>query len=170
MRHALRVMCMGAYSDQIAELGVHRVASLVLGELGWKFRRKHESDYGIDAEIESVHNGRPAGKAAALQIKSGRSYFTEEGPGGGWVLRGPKRHPLYWLEYQMPVLVVLLDPSRAAHTGRTLIRVPWSSRLTPTRSTYQPRKCSTFPPSIKSSGSPSNGRRSAATNGPALGT
>jgi len=85
------------------------VARLVLEELGWIFREQHESDRGIDAIVETVVDGRPTGRLIALQIKSGSSYFAEVCPGGGWVMRGPKRHRAYWLKHQLPVLVVLFD-------------------------------------------------------------
>jgi hypothetical protein len=100
---------MGADSDQIARIGVHSVATVVLGKLGWIFREQYESDHGIDAIIETAVGGRPTGKLVALQIKAGPSYFAEDSPVGGWTMRGPKRHLNYWLEYQLPVLVVLFD-------------------------------------------------------------
>lgn len=106
----LELTSMGADSDQVARIGVHGVASLVLGNLGWKFREQYESDYGIDAIIETAVNGRPTGRQIALQIKSGPSYFAEESPVGVWVMRGKsKAHLNYWMEHQLPVLVVLFD-------------------------------------------------------------
>ena len=86
---------MGTDSDQIARIGVHGVATLVLRNLGWIFREQHESDNGIDAIVESAVDGRPTGRLIALQIKSGSSYFAVDSPVGGWVLRGEKRHLTY---------------------------------------------------------------------------
>jgi uncharacterized protein DUF4365/uncharacterized protein DUF2399 len=100
----------GTDSDLIARIGVHGVAALFLGKLGWIFREQHESDHGIDAIVEIAVDGRPTGKLIAIQIKSGSSYFAEDNPGSGWIMRGPKRHLNYWLEYQLPVLVVLFNP------------------------------------------------------------
>ena len=97
-------------SDRMGRLGVHGVAMLVHRDLGWKFREQFESDYAIDAVVESAVDGRPTGRVVALQIKSGKSYFSEAAPGGGWFMRGPKWHMNRWLEFQMPVLVVLFDP------------------------------------------------------------
>ena len=88
---------------------MHGVATLVLKNLEWIFREQHESDYGIDATVETAIGGRPTGRLVALQIRSGPSYFTQDSPVGGWVMRGPKRHLAYWLEHQLPVLVVLFD-------------------------------------------------------------
>lgn len=99
----------GAHTDQTARIGVHGVATLVLGKLGWIFREQYESDHGIDAIIETAVGGRPTGKLIALQIKAGPSYFAEDNSVDGWVMRGPKRHLNYWLDHQLPVLVVLFD-------------------------------------------------------------
>lgn len=96
-------------ADRTGRLGVHGIATLIHKELGWIFREQHESDHGIDALVETVVAGRPAGRLVALQIKSGRSWFKEPCQ-GGWVLRGPKRNLSYWLKHQLPVLVVLFDP------------------------------------------------------------
>lgn len=44
---------------------------------GWLFREQYLHDYGIDAQVEIVINGVPTGKLIAIQIKSGKSYFSE---------------------------------------------------------------------------------------------
>jgi Domain of unknown function (DUF4365) len=101
---------MGAAADRIERIGVHGVATLIIDALGWKFREQHESDWDIDAIVEVAVDDVPTGRLIALQIKSGQSYFDEVSPSADWVLRGPKRHLSYWLEHQLPVLVVLFDP------------------------------------------------------------
>jgi hypothetical protein len=103
-----------ANADGTGRLGVHGVATLIHKELGWIFREQHESDHGIDALVETVVAGQPTGRLIALQIKSGPSWFRETFQGGGWILRGPRRNLSYWLNHQLPVLVVLFDP----HTSR----------------------------------------------------
>lgn len=87
---------------------------LIHKEFGWVFREQHESDHGIDALVETAVAGRPEGRLVALQIKSGASWFNEQRKGVGWIFRGPKRNFSYWLNYQLPVLVILFDP----RTGR----------------------------------------------------
>ncbi|MFC7591246.1 DUF4365 domain-containing protein [Nonomuraea antimicrobica] len=91
-------------------IGVHGVAMLVVEALGWKFREQHESDQGIDAIIEIASQGRGTGRLVALQIKSGPSCFRERNSSNAWIFRGPKRHLTLWLEYQLPVLVILFNP------------------------------------------------------------
>jgi len=106
----------GIDSDRTARIGVHGVASLIVDDFGWKFRELHESDYGIDVLVEVAIGGRPTGRLVGLQIRSGPSYFAEESRECGWVIRGPKRHLNYWLEYQLPVLIILFDTrARRAH-------------------------------------------------------
>jgi len=70
---------MGAESDRVGRLGVHGVALLVVGALGWKFREQRESDWGIDAIIEIAEDDRPIGRLIALQIKSGESRLSQMG-------------------------------------------------------------------------------------------
>jgi hypothetical protein len=105
---------MGAASDRVGRLGVHGVALLVVGALGWKFREQHESDWGIDAIIEIAEDDRPIGRLIALQIKSGESRLSQMNRNGRWTMYGEKHHLSRWLEYQIPVLVVLYDPASQA--------------------------------------------------------
>jgi len=73
------------------------------------FREQSVSDFGIDAHIEIVDEGRNVtGKLVALQIKSGPSWFREEAT-DEYVYRGDKEHLSYWLEHSLPVLIVLCD-------------------------------------------------------------
>jgi hypothetical protein len=105
---------MGAESDRVGRLGVHGVALLVVGALGWKFREQHESDWGIDAIIEIAEDDRPIGRLIALQVKSGESRLSQMNRNGQWTMYGEKHHLSRWLEYQIPVLVVLYDPASQA--------------------------------------------------------
>lgn len=119
----------GIDSDRTARIGVHNVAALIVEDFGWKFHELYESDYGIDAFAEVAVGGRPTGRLVGLQIRSGPSYFTEESRGHGWIIRGPKRHLNYWLEYQLPVLIVLFD-MRARRAHWVHVR-PESAKFTP---------------------------------------
>jgi Domain of unknown function (DUF4365)/Protein of unknown function C-terminus (DUF2399) len=125
---------MGAASDRIGRLGVHGVALLVVGDLRWKFREQHESDWGIDATMEIAENDIPTGRRIALQIKSGGSRLSELNHMGRWTMRGEKHHLSRWLEDQLPVLVVLYDPgTRTAYwqhvTADTAERTPGGFRI-----------------------------------------
>lgn len=97
-------------SNRVERLGVYGVASEIT-KLGWIFRELAESDVGVDAQVEIVIDERPTGQLIALQIKSGPAYFKEPAAGSGWVVRGKKRHLAYWLDHQLPVLLVLHDPN-----------------------------------------------------------
>ncbi|SCL20215.1 Protein of unknown function C-terminus [Micromonospora pallida] len=93
----------------MGRVGVHVAGAILEGQLGWRFREQHESDWGIDALVEIVSNGHPTGKIVALQIKAGQSWFQHRSH-NGWTFYGTKRHRLYWLGHDLPVLVVLVDP------------------------------------------------------------
>jgi hypothetical protein len=45
---------------------------------GWYFREQFTHDWGIDAYVEIVRGGAPTGELIALQIKAGKSYFSNE--------------------------------------------------------------------------------------------
>ncbi|AGB71791.1 MULTISPECIES: DUF4365 domain-containing protein [Rhizobium] len=94
-------------SDNTGEKGVNAVARCFL-DMGWIFRRQHESDFGIDAQVEVVGDGRPTGQLIALQIKSGSSYFRKKGENIVFPLK--PRHLSYWLGHSLPVFIVLHNP------------------------------------------------------------
>jgi predicted RNA-binding Zn-ribbon protein involved in translation (DUF1610 family) len=108
-------------------IGVHSVAQKVHQHLGWLLRPQ-EVDYGIDAIIEVVIDGLPTGKMIAAQIKSGPSYFKEANE-IAITFRGKLAHLDYWLNHDLPVIVVLYDPKdRVAYwqsvTPSHIIRTP----------------------------------------------
>jgi hypothetical protein len=93
--------------QQTDRLGVSKV-EYFFSLHGWLFREQHLHDYGIDAQVEIVKNGRPTGELIAIQIKSGSSYFTER-TGGHIVFRTNDNHINYWLKHLLPVILVLYD-------------------------------------------------------------
>jgi len=105
---------MGIASDRMGRSGVYGVALLIVSELHWKFREQHESDWGVDAIIEIADGDRPTGQLIALQIKSGDARQTQLRRDGKWTMYGRKHHLLRWLEYQIPVVIVLYDSAHHA--------------------------------------------------------
>ncbi|ONA10952.1 hypothetical protein AQ875_21485 [Burkholderia pseudomallei] len=93
---------------QTDRLGVAALDTF-FSRIGWLFREQTTHDYGIDAHVEIVEKGGPAGKLVALQIKSGKSFFSEETE-EGYVFRTDAKHVTYWTEHSMPVVIVLYDP------------------------------------------------------------
>lgn len=77
--------------------------------MGWLFREQPFEDYGIDAHIEVVDDETVLGRLVALQIKTGRSYFDSPADEGGWWFRDKAAHFEYWLDFSIPVIVVLVD-------------------------------------------------------------
>lgn len=80
----------------------------VIEDLGWIFRRQSTEDHGVDAHIEIVDNEHVRGWLLGVQIKGGRSYFDKPADNGWWF--GDKaKFFRYWLDYSIPVIVVLAN-------------------------------------------------------------
>ena len=96
-------------SDNTERVGVNAVESIFLNDFKWAFREQTVSDYGIDAIIESFDDDdKPTGRLAALQIKTGASYFEKKG--NDYIFRGERRHLEYWTNHSLPVFIVLHNP------------------------------------------------------------
>ena len=78
---------------------------------GWLFREQFTQDFGIDAQVEIVHEGQPTGALIGIQIKSGSSYFSEETE-TGFNYRTDDRHVSYWSRHVLPVILVIYCPKR----------------------------------------------------------
>ncbi|UYB40269.1 DUF4365 domain-containing protein [Streptomyces sp. Je 1-4] len=96
-------------SAKVASIGVTQTQLAVEVGLGWLFREQPTEDYGIDAHVEVVDAELVRGRLLALQIKSGSSWFSEQGPGGWW-FRPDAEHVQYWINHSLPVAVVLYHP------------------------------------------------------------
>ena len=96
-------------SAKVASAGVTHTRMAIEDELGWLFREQPTEDYGIDAHAEVVDGEDVGGKLLALQIKGGKSWFKESGPGGWW-FRPDAEHVRYWRNHSLPVVVVLYHP------------------------------------------------------------
>lgn len=80
----------------------------VFESLDFAFRGQDESDYGVDAHVESIEQERATGRLLGLQIKAGRSYL-EETEGDHYVFRPDARHIDYWVNHALPIVVCLCD-------------------------------------------------------------
>jgi tetratricopeptide (TPR) repeat protein len=107
-----------AVSDLVGERGVMAFGAGVL-KLGWIVRRQHESDQGIDAQVEKVEfverkTGPPkevsTGRLIAVQIKSGESWFRRPTKTGGWWFSFSERERNHWLNHALPVIVAMYHP------------------------------------------------------------
>lgn len=97
-------------------------------KLQWLFREQPVSDFGIDAQVEIVKNGKATGRLLALQIKSGSSFFAKVKK-GKVIFRGDKKHLNYWLEHSLPVVLILHNPNDSsiiwqAINKNTIIETP----------------------------------------------
>jgi len=78
---------------------------------GWLFREQPLHDYGIDAQVEIVSEGKPTGDLIAMQVKSGLSYFSEE-TDTEIIYRADDKHIKYWSKHCLPVIIILYHPER----------------------------------------------------------
>ncbi|GAA1068890.1 hypothetical protein GCM10009665_74130 [Kitasatospora nipponensis] len=105
-----------ATSEITGRRGAVIVEDVFLSELAWVPRAVLQTDIGIDFHVEVVEDGHGTGRQLAVQVKSGPSFFeTPAGDDGWWFPFGDKYHE-YWLNYDSPVIVVLVDlESRTAY-------------------------------------------------------
>ena len=88
--------------------GIHAVGSII-SKMGWVFREQPTTDFGIDAQVEIVEDGKPTGALIALQIKSGDSFFRT-GKSDAINFTGELRHLDYWNSHSLPVYLVIHNP------------------------------------------------------------
>jgi len=92
------------------EDGITILKRIVEKELHWIFRVNHqEHDFGIDAYFDIVTElNQITGKTIAIQVKTGKSYFKEKNS-FGWIYRGEMSHLNYYLNQEIPVIIVIVD-------------------------------------------------------------
>lgn len=90
-------------------IGVNATEKIFLTEFDWIFREQETVDVGIDALIEQSENGDPKGKFIALQIKTGKSHFHSSKEGLVYYMSNV--HYNYWLNFDMPVLLIAHLPN-----------------------------------------------------------
>lgn len=92
--------------------GFNILTKIVESELGWIVRPNHqEDDFGIDAFFDIIIDGYVTGKSVAIQLKSGNSYLKELN-NENWNFKGEKKHLNYYLNHDIPVLIILVDIER----------------------------------------------------------
>lgn len=90
-------------------IGVNAVSWKVT-KLGLIFRELPTSDVGIDGQVEYVNNdGEATGEIVAIQIKSGKSFFTHE-TNEFFKFYLAKKHAHYWENFPNPVLLLMHNP------------------------------------------------------------
>jgi hypothetical protein len=90
-----------------SKAGINFVRTVV-EESGSLFHKiEQENDLGIDALIEFVLEEQPLNKQVAIQIKSGRSYFSSD---AGECIIPIDNHRSYWSSYPLPVVGVVYVP------------------------------------------------------------
>jgi hypothetical protein len=130
-------------NSKTGKSGLIILTSIVENKLGWLLRTTHqEEEFGIDAYIDIVSKqGQVTGKCIAVQVKSGSSYFKEKNK-FGWLYYGEMRHLNYYLNNEIPVIIVLVntekkkafwalcDPAQTEkHGNRWSITIPFNQPL-----------------------------------------
>lgn len=96
-------------SNKTGRIGLNILSKIVEKELGWVTRLNHqEDDFGIDAFLDVIIDGYITGKSIAIQVKSGNSYFVSL-DSANWKFKGEIRHLNYYLNHDIPVLIVLVN-------------------------------------------------------------
>jgi hypothetical protein len=116
-------------TEEREDVGVRHVEGFFRDQLRWLFRIQRRFDYGIDAHTEIVNADSPqmivTGRLLAIQVKSGKSFFTELRGEEGWIFRDSNNHLAYWLGGSLPTVVVLVDENLQAYweviSTRTII-------------------------------------------------
>jgi len=131
-------------ANKIGRNGVTILAKIIEDKLDWLLRINHqEDDFGIDGFIDIISDeGQLTGKSIAMQIKSGESYFRNK-TNVGWRYYGENRHLNYYLNHDIPVLIVIVnidsekafwtlcDPGQTEkHGNGWSITIPFENELT----------------------------------------
>ena len=98
---------MSGHTQRTDRLGVLKLADY-FAKAGWLFREQLVHDYGIDAEVEIADGDNATGALIGIQVKSGSSYFSEQ-TDKSIIFRSDNKHINYWLQHDLPVIVVLYD-------------------------------------------------------------
>lgn len=89
-------------------IGVNAIG-LAFEKMGWTFRERTHSDFGIDADVEQKCEGVRTNRHIALQIKSGESYIKIK-KNGKITFSIDTWHYNYWLQSDRPVIILMYDP------------------------------------------------------------
>ncbi|PYD48626.1 DUF4365 domain-containing protein [Novacetimonas pomaceti] len=92
-------------------IGVSTVDNIFSKDLKWFFREQRVADFGVDAEVEVVEDGKPTGKLIGLQIKSGSSFFKKV-TSGKIRYYGELKHLEYWTNHSLPIYIILHNPEK----------------------------------------------------------
>ncbi|MCG2622988.1 DUF4365 domain-containing protein [Arthrobacter sp. I2-34] len=77
-------------------------------------RDQTKHDFGIDLQFELTDDrGDGTGRLLAVQIKTGKSYFSNPTTDGWWFYIS-ERHARYWLNHSLPVILALHDDRNEA--------------------------------------------------------
>lgn len=88
-------------------IGVNKIESKIIEDIGWIFREQTTEDYGVDAQIEIVEN-KPTHIIAGVQIKYGESHFNILENEFTFLVK--ERHFKYWTNSSVPIFLMFYIP------------------------------------------------------------
>jgi Domain of unknown function (DUF4365) len=95
--------------NPVERLGINAVERIVSRDLNWIWREQPTLDFGIDGQIEIVSDdGEPTGQLIAVQVKSGESYFRDDGDSFAYYVE--ERHIKYWDQHCLSTILILHNP------------------------------------------------------------
>lgn len=102
-------------STKTGRKGINILREIVEDKLDWHLRETNqEDDFGIDGYIDLISElGQITGKSIAVQVKSGNSFFKNKAE-FGWKYYGEMRHLNYYLNNDLPVLIIIVDVNNRA--------------------------------------------------------
>ena len=91
-----------------AKKGINYIKRVVKSSGCHFFEIRQENDIGLDAIIELYENDIPTGKMFAVQVKSGKSFYT---PTKQSCKIPIEKHRDYWLNHDFPVIGIVYVPA-----------------------------------------------------------
>jgi hypothetical protein len=91
-----------------AKKGINHIKSIVKRSGCHFFEIRQENDIGLDAIIELYENDIPTGKMFAVQVKSGKSFYTATKQ---MCKISIEKHRDYWLNHDFPVIGIVYVPA-----------------------------------------------------------
>ncbi len=94
--------------DPLEREGINALEKVMIKDFEWVFRGQLAVDVGIDVLVEESISGEPSGKFLAVQVKSGKGNYYDNGKNLIYYISGV--HYYYWINLGLPIILVLYNP------------------------------------------------------------
>ncbi|MBK9273964.1 MAG: DUF4365 domain-containing protein [Flavobacteriales bacterium] len=103
-------LTMNARFNATEHIGLYEVGLIFLRDIGWIYRQQPSADVGMDALVEEAVGSNPTGRFLMVQVKSGEGNVRVTKNEFVYSMSGV--HYEYYLQVEMPVILVLYSPSK----------------------------------------------------------